>query len=127
LRAKYQQDDRRFAGCRVAGEREHRGGADARAAPGGAAQEAAQVLDAAGPGSVADLVKRDFPASRINQKWYGDGTEIATSEGKLHLASVLDMASRSVRGSRWVRTMMRSWPMARWSWPWRCAAGRCPA
>jgi hypothetical protein len=23
-----------------------------------------------------DLVKRDFPAGRINQKWYGDGTEI---------------------------------------------------
>jgi putative transposase len=45
-----------------------------------------------------DLVKREFPASRINQKWYGDGTEIATDEGKLHLASVLDMASRRVLG-----------------------------
>jgi putative transposase len=45
-----------------------------------------------------DLVRRDFPASRINCKWYGDGTEIATDEGKLHLASVLDMASRRVLG-----------------------------
>jgi len=45
-----------------------------------------------------DLVKRDFPAEAINQKWYGDGTEIATGEGKLHLASVLDMASRRVLG-----------------------------
>jgi putative transposase len=45
-----------------------------------------------------DLVKRDFPAAKLNQKWYGDGTEIGTDEGKLYLASVLDMASRRVVG-----------------------------
>ena len=45
-----------------------------------------------------DLVKRDFPAREINVKWYGDGTEIPTGEGKLHLASVLDVASRRVLG-----------------------------
>jgi len=45
-----------------------------------------------------DLVKRDFPAAQINTKWYGDGTEIGTDEGKLYLASVLDMASRRVLG-----------------------------
>jgi putative transposase len=45
-----------------------------------------------------DLVKRDFPAAQINTKWYGDGTEIPTGEGKLYLASVLDMASRRVLG-----------------------------
>ena len=45
-----------------------------------------------------DLVKRDFPAAKINRKWYGDGTEIGTGEGKLYLASVLDMASRRVLG-----------------------------
>jgi putative transposase len=45
-----------------------------------------------------DLVKRDFPAAKLNQKWFGDGTEIATGEGKLYLASVLDMASRRVLG-----------------------------
>jgi putative transposase len=45
-----------------------------------------------------DLVKRDFPAGKINTKWYGDGTEIPTGEGKLHLASVLDMGSRQVLG-----------------------------
>ena len=32
-----------------------------------------------------DLVKRQFPAARLNHKWYGDGTEIGTGEGKLHL------------------------------------------
>jgi putative transposase len=45
-----------------------------------------------------DLVKRDFPAKRVNRKWYGDGTEIKTGEGKLYLASVMDMASRRVLG-----------------------------
>ena len=33
-----------------------------------------------------DLVKRDFPAQKINTKWYGDGTEIGTGEGKLYLS-----------------------------------------
>jgi putative transposase len=45
-----------------------------------------------------DLVQRQFPAARLNQKWYGDGTEIPTGQGKLQLASVLDMASRRVLG-----------------------------
>jgi transposase InsO family protein len=45
-----------------------------------------------------DLVKRDFPARQVNRKWYGDGTEIGTGEGKLYLASVMDMASRRVLG-----------------------------
>jgi putative transposase len=45
-----------------------------------------------------DLVRRDFPATQLNSKWYGDGTEIPTGEGKLYLASVLDMASRRILG-----------------------------
>ena len=45
-----------------------------------------------------DLVKRNFPAQKINTKWYGDGTEIPTGQGKLYLASVMDMASRRVLG-----------------------------
>jgi putative transposase len=45
-----------------------------------------------------DLVKRDFPAAGINRKWYGDGTEIPTGEGKLYLDSVLDMGSRRILG-----------------------------
>ena len=45
-----------------------------------------------------DLVKRDFPAEQINVKWYGDGTEIDTDEGKLYLDSVLDVGSRRVLG-----------------------------
>jgi transposase InsO family protein len=45
-----------------------------------------------------DLVRRDFPAGQVNNKWYGDGTEIGTGQGKLLLVSVLDMASRRVLG-----------------------------
>jgi putative transposase len=45
-----------------------------------------------------DLIGRDFAAARINCKWYGDGTEIVTGEGKLYLDSVLDGCSRRVLG-----------------------------
>jgi transposase InsO family protein len=45
-----------------------------------------------------DLIGRDFPASTVNQKWYGDGTELVTDEGKLYLDSVLDMRSPRVVG-----------------------------
>jgi putative transposase len=45
-----------------------------------------------------DLVKRDFTAGKVNKKWFGDGTEIKTAEGKLYLASVLDIASRRILG-----------------------------
>jgi transposase InsO family protein len=45
-----------------------------------------------------DQVKRKFAADAINRRWYGDGTEIATGEGKLYLDSVLDMGSRRILG-----------------------------
>jgi transposase InsO family protein len=45
-----------------------------------------------------DLVGRKFPASGINRRWYGDGTEIVTGEGKLYLDSVPDMGSRRILG-----------------------------
>ena len=47
---------------------------------------------------VPDLVKRDFNAEEINQKWCGDLTEIPTDEGKLYLATVEDLASRRLPG-----------------------------
>jgi putative transposase len=45
-----------------------------------------------------DQVKRSFGAARLNRKWYGDGTEIPTDGGKLHLVSVMDAASRRILG-----------------------------
>ena len=35
---------------------------------------------------IPDLVRRDFNAEAINQRWWGDLTEIPTDEGKLYLA-----------------------------------------
>ena len=32
-----------------------------------------------------DLIGRRFAATQVNRKWYGDGTEIVTDEGKLFL------------------------------------------
>ena len=47
---------------------------------------------------IPDLVRRDFSAAAVNQKWCGDLTEIPTDEGKLYLATVLDLASRRLPG-----------------------------
>jgi putative transposase len=41
-----------------------------------------------------DLVRREFTASAPNTKWCGDMTEIPTDEGKLYLATVIDLYSR---------------------------------
>ena len=41
-----------------------------------------------------DLLKRDFSAPGPNRKWCGDMTEIPTGEGKLYLATVIDLYSR---------------------------------
>jgi putative transposase len=47
---------------------------------------------------IPDLVKRDFHAEDIDQRWCGDLTEIPTDEGKLYLATVLDLGSRRLPG-----------------------------
>jgi transposase InsO family protein len=47
---------------------------------------------------IPDLVRRDFSAERIDQRWCGNLTEIPTDEGKLYLATVLDLASRRLPG-----------------------------
>jgi transposase InsO family protein len=41
-----------------------------------------------------DLLRRDFTATGPNLKWCGDMTEIPTDEGKLYMATVLDLFSR---------------------------------
>jgi putative transposase len=47
---------------------------------------------------IIDLIKREFNATVINEKWCGDLTEIPTDEGKLYLATVEDLASRRLPG-----------------------------
>ena len=48
----------------------------------------------------ADRIRRDFTAgaSKLNTRWCGDVTYIATWEGWLYLATVIDIASRRVAG-----------------------------
>jgi transposase InsO family protein len=43
-------------------------------------------------------VRRDFSATAPDQVWAGDMTEIVTSEGKLYLATVIDLFSRRLLG-----------------------------
>ena len=45
-----------------------------------------------------DLVKRNFTPTAPNQVWTGDITYIATDEGWLYLAAVIDLFSRQVVG-----------------------------
>ncbi|MBQ0906974.1 IS3 family transposase [Micromonospora sp. U21] len=45
-----------------------------------------------------DLVKRQFTAPAPDVAWCGDMTEIATQEGKLYLATVIDLYSRHILG-----------------------------
>jgi len=52
----------------------------------------------AGTGPGRAPVRRRRAQSPCRRRWYGDGTEIATGEGKLYLASVLDMGSRRIVG-----------------------------
>jgi transposase InsO family protein len=87
--------------CRLEGVGEHGGGVDGPSGPAGSAAETqATVLDpsrqAAAP--IPDLIKRDYTATAVNQRWCGDLTEIPTDEAKLYLATVEDLASRRLPG-----------------------------
>ena len=47
---------------------------------------------------IPDLVCRDFSTGPVDRRWCGDLTEIPTDEGKLYLATVLDLGSRRLPG-----------------------------
>jgi transposase InsO family protein len=51
----------------------------------------------------ADLIRRDFTAdaAALNARWCGDITYVATWEGWLFLATVIDIASAASLASRW--------------------------
>ena len=50
------------------------------------------------PPSARNLLQRDFRANQPNQKWLVDITAVATDEGWLNLAGVLDLFSRRIVG-----------------------------
>jgi len=45
-----------------------------------------------------DLVKRDFAATQMDKVWVADITYVATREGFLYLAFILDVHSRRIVG-----------------------------
>ena len=66
-----------------------------------------------GPAVHDDLLKRDFTAKSVNEKWLLDIAEHATSIGKLHLCTIIDCSSRRIVGNSIdlrepVKTIVRS-------------------
>ncbi len=63
--------------------------------------------------AVADnLLKQDFSASEPNQRWAADITYIATHQGWLYLAVVMDLYSRRIVGwsmDRWIDGTVVTW------------------
>ena len=51
-----------------------------------------------------NLLKQDFSASRPNERWAGDITYVATRQGWMYLAVVMDLFSRRIVG----------WSMSKW-------------
>ena len=47
---------------------------------------------------IPDLLRRDFTAAAINEKWVGDFKQINTDEGPVFLATVEDLFSRRMLG-----------------------------
>lgn len=45
-----------------------------------------------------NVLNRDFSTTAVNQKWVGDITYVATDEGWLYLAVIIDLHSRAVIG-----------------------------
>ncbi|MFC6703604.1 IS3 family transposase [Streptomyces thermocoprophilus] len=83
----------------MAGVGEHRRETDGRARAGGPEDQAPPVADQAGQAAAApDFVRRDFSAEEPDLVWAGDMTEIDTGEGKLYLATVIDLFSRRLLG-----------------------------
>jgi hypothetical protein len=76
----------------------------------------------------ADAIRRDFTAdaAKVNQRWCGDITYLATWEGWLYLLRPSSISPPAAWwGSRWLTTCAPSWsPMP---WPTRSRpATRCP-
>jgi putative transposase len=51
-----------------------------------------------GPAVHDDSLKRNFTASRVNEKWLLDITEHGTNSGKLYMCAIMDCSSRRIVG-----------------------------
>jgi len=63
-----------------------------------------------------NLLNRNFTPAGPNQAWTGDITYIATEEGWLFLAVVIDLFSRKVVGWSMGRTCIAAWSWTPWRW-----------
>jgi hypothetical protein len=61
---------------------------------------------------IPDLIGREFSAETPDQRWCEDLTDIPTDEGKLYLATVLDLASRRLPGVAEVEALSPHWLVA---------------
>lgn len=69
----------------------------------------------------ADLVNRDFSATRPNRLWVVDLTYVRTWVGFVYAAFVIDVFSRMIAGvGSWPPICVPTWPWTRWRW--RCGA-----
>jgi len=66
-----------------------------------------------------NLLDQDFNAERPNQKWVVDITYIATKEGWLYLAVILDLFSRAIVG--WSMQKRMAKPLVMDAWKMACA------
>ncbi|MFJ4806931.1 IS3 family transposase [Streptomyces murinus] len=57
-----------------------------------------------------DFVRRDCTADVPGQVWCGGMTETATGEGRLYLATVIDLFSRRLLGHATAHAMTPNWP-----------------
>ena len=70
-----------------------------------------------------DLIGRRFAAAQVNRKWYGDGTEIVTDEGSCSWTACWTWPHGGWSASPWASITTPNWPLRRWPWRFRCAAG----
>ena len=76
---------------------------------------------------VPDLLRRDFTADGVDEKWVGDFKQVDTAEGPVFVATVEDLFSRRMLGfAQSDATPPPSWPQTRSTWPPRCAAAPWP-
>jgi putative transposase len=73
----------------------------------GATRAVKRFTTHADPGAVRapDLIKRDFTATRPNEKWVADFTYCSTWSGIVYVAFVIDVFSRRIVGWKAARTM----------------------
>ncbi|BBJ37293.1 hypothetical protein SSPO_000110 [Streptomyces antimycoticus] len=70
-----------------------------------------------------DFVRRDFTAQAPDLVWCGDMTEIETGQGKLYLATVIDLFSRRLLGYAMGPVTTPTWWSLPSTWPPQPAAG----